>query len=228
MRRHDHHGVSNHRQFPWIKDGVGHWRMYVSLGPNVSIWKKYIIVHTIPIMTSRHFNAFHINDPLRGQSARHRWISVSTKGQLCGCLIFPLLLIQINYWINNRVAGDLRCHETHVSLYIMQCVNTPILPDEHMSSIVCSVSTGARLELAHPSADWDIPTQARAVSRYQSDNSGSEWYMLEKGKEIGSAHMRRPSCRKCVMVVCVMVVCLKLRLRHITILVLFIHRHSQI
>ena len=41
------------------------------------------------------------------------------KGQWCGALMFPLISVWINAWINNREAGDLRrCHD-HYDVTVM-------------------------------------------------------------------------------------------------------------
>ena len=49
---------------------------------------------------------------------RDRWIP-RTKGQLCGALIFSLICVWINGWVNNREAGDLRRHRGHYDVIVM-------------------------------------------------------------------------------------------------------------
>ena len=45
------------------------------------------------------------------------------KGRWCGALMFSLICVWINCWINNREAGDLRCHHAHYDVTVMQnCV----------------------------------------------------------------------------------------------------------
>ena len=41
------------------------------------------------------------------------------KGQCCGALMFSLIYAWINDWVNNREAGDLRCHRGHCDVDVM-------------------------------------------------------------------------------------------------------------
>ena len=41
------------------------------------------------------------------------------KGQWCGALMFTLICARINSWVNNREAGDLRCHRAHYDFIVM-------------------------------------------------------------------------------------------------------------
>ena len=41
------------------------------------------------------------------------------KGQWCGALIFSVICAQINSWVNNHEAGDLRCHHAHYHVIVM-------------------------------------------------------------------------------------------------------------
>ena len=41
------------------------------------------------------------------------------KGQWRGALMFPLICVWINGWINNRKAGDLRRYRTHYDVTVM-------------------------------------------------------------------------------------------------------------
>ena len=41
------------------------------------------------------------------------------KGQWRGALMFSLICARINGWVNNREAGDLRCHPTHCDVIVM-------------------------------------------------------------------------------------------------------------
>ena len=44
------------------------------------------------------------------------------KGQWCGALVFSLICAWINGWVNNRGAGDLRCHHAHYDVTVMKVV----------------------------------------------------------------------------------------------------------
>ena len=41
------------------------------------------------------------------------------KGQWRGALVFSLICAWINDWVNNREAGDLRCHRAHYDVNVM-------------------------------------------------------------------------------------------------------------
>ena len=41
------------------------------------------------------------------------------KGQWRGALMFSLICVWINGWVNNREAGDLRCYRAHYAVIIM-------------------------------------------------------------------------------------------------------------
>ena len=41
------------------------------------------------------------------------------KGQWRGALVFSLICAWINPWVNNREAGDLRCHCAHYDIIVM-------------------------------------------------------------------------------------------------------------
>ena len=43
------------------------------------------------------------------------------KGQWRGALMFSLICVWINGWVNNRKAGDLRCYCAHYDVIVMDC-----------------------------------------------------------------------------------------------------------
>ena len=49
------------------------------------------------------------------------WLPVNSpyKGQWCRALMLPLICPWINSWVNNREAGDLRCHRAHYDITVM-------------------------------------------------------------------------------------------------------------
>ena len=49
---------------------------------------------------------------------RSRWIP-HTKGQWHGALMFSLICVRINGWVNNREAGDLRRYRGHYDVIVM-------------------------------------------------------------------------------------------------------------
>ena len=57
---------------------------------------------------------------LRGIHGSH--VKSPHKGQWRGALIFSLICARINGWVNNRKAGDLRRHQAHYDVTVMQMV----------------------------------------------------------------------------------------------------------
>ena len=50
----------------------------------------------------------------------HRWpVNSPHKGQWRGALMFSLISVWINDWVNNREAGDLRRHRGHYGVTVM-------------------------------------------------------------------------------------------------------------
>ena len=47
------------------------------------------------------------------------------KGQWRGALMFSLICVWINGWVNNREAGDLRCYQAHYDVTVMICPPGP-------------------------------------------------------------------------------------------------------
>ena len=50
------------------------------------------------------------------------WSPVNSphKSQWRGALMFSLICTWLNCWVNNREAGDLRCHHTHYDIIVME------------------------------------------------------------------------------------------------------------
>ena len=46
-------------------------------------------------------------------------VNSADKGQWRGALMFSLLCARIYIWVNNREAGDLRCHRAHCDVIVM-------------------------------------------------------------------------------------------------------------
>ena len=56
---------------------------------------------------------------------RFRWIPY-TKGQWRGALMFSLICVWINGWVNNHEAGDLRRYPVHYVIIVMFCCQTTL------------------------------------------------------------------------------------------------------
>ena len=64
------------------------------------------------MMTSSNGNIFRVTGPLCGEFTGHRW-------QWRGTLMFSLICVWINGWVNNREAGDLRRYRAHYDVTVM-------------------------------------------------------------------------------------------------------------
>ena len=83
---------------------------------NVSKWWCVWIIYFM--MTSSNGN-FRVTGPLCGEFTGHRWIPPH-KGQWRRALMFSLICARINGWVNNCEAGDLRRHDAHYGVTVMQ------------------------------------------------------------------------------------------------------------
>ena len=70
-------------------------------------------------MTSSNGSIFRVTGPLWGNSPVP--VNFSHKGQWRRALMFSLISVWINGWVNNREAGDLRRHRGHYDASIMSC-----------------------------------------------------------------------------------------------------------
>ena len=70
------------------------------------------------MMTSSNGNIFCLTGPL--WTGIH-WSLVNSprEGQWRGALMFSLICIWINGWVNNPKSGDLRCHRAHYDVTVM-------------------------------------------------------------------------------------------------------------
>ena len=60
-------------------------------------------------------------------------VNSPNKDQWCGALIFSLICAWINDWVNNREAGDLRCHHAHYDVIVMMTCLSYTLPCQLMN-----------------------------------------------------------------------------------------------
>ena len=68
-----------------------------------------------------------------------------------GALMFPLISIWINHWVNNCEAGDLRCHRGHYDVTVMSYG----IFHAKLSALISPQGLGIFLEINNTSADWD-------------------------------------------------------------------------
>ena len=81
---------------------------------NIIVW------HVMYMMTSSNGNIFRVTGLCAGNSPVP--VNSPHKGQWCGALIFSLICVWINGWVNKREAGDLRRHCGHYDVIVMNCL----------------------------------------------------------------------------------------------------------
>ena len=64
-------------------------------------------------------NSRNQSGPLCGEFTGHHWST--HKDQWRGALMFSLICVWTNGWVNNRDAGDLRRYRAHYDVTVMEC-----------------------------------------------------------------------------------------------------------
>ena len=85
-------------------------------------------------------------------------VNSTHKGQWRGTLIFSLICARINGWVNNREAGDLRCHRAHDDVTVMIW--------SHLEVIASRI--GSELSLLLDIRQVDVDQVVRYVDRHSS------------------------------------------------------------
>ena len=71
------------------------------------------------MMTSSNGTTFRVTGPLCGEFTGHRWIPLPRANYVeLWCFLWSVPWI--NGWVNNREAGDLRCHRAHYDVIVMR------------------------------------------------------------------------------------------------------------
>ena len=113
------------RQLIWMLWGGGEDDIWRDLSLRC-VSDGYPVFQHCPMMTSWNGNIFRVTGHLCGEFTGPRWIPHRSpvnsphKGQWRGALMFSLICVWINDWVNNREAGDLRCHRAHCDVIVMQ------------------------------------------------------------------------------------------------------------
>ena len=93
------------------------------------------------IMTSSNGNIFRVTGPLCGDFTGPG--NSPHKGQWRGSLMFSLICVWINGWVNNREAGDLRRHRGHYDV-IKMWVENVMNPERNADMMTTAQSTTMR------------------------------------------------------------------------------------
>ena len=100
-------------------------------------WDHLIFIMGIPTLVRRHLyteiapSSSH-DDVIKWRHFPRYWLFVQRihqsqvnsphKRQWRGALMFSLICVWINGWVNNRKADDLRCHCAHYDVIVIQCI----------------------------------------------------------------------------------------------------------
>ena len=85
-------------------------------------------------MTSSNGNICRVTGHLCGNSPVRSPVNSPHKGQWRGALMFSLICVWINGWVNNREAGDLRRYRAHYFVTVMNNHNV----DNHSNTHNCN------------------------------------------------------------------------------------------
>ena len=83
-------------------------------------------------------------------------VNSSHKGQWHGALMFSLIYAWLNSWVNNRKAGDLRCHPAHHDVIVMgkEVCATPVSAGLFHNTVECYYNSVRYNKTLHTSLQW--------------------------------------------------------------------------
>ena len=117
FRRHTACQQSIISKISWFADILYLWT-------NAGHWSIYEMLQTLKVIFSVH------DDIIKWKHFPCYWpfvrgihqspVNSPHKGQWRGALLFSLICVWINGWVNNGEAGDLRCYRTHYDVTVMR------------------------------------------------------------------------------------------------------------
>ena len=133
------HRMNSHKMSLSITSAFVKWKFYelisgqlifnkyelVELWAHNSLWNESLVAvglydlqsASIAMMTSLNGNIFRVTGHMRGIPRSP--VNSPHKGQWHAALIFSLICVWINGWVNNREAGDLRRYRAHYDVIVM-------------------------------------------------------------------------------------------------------------
>ena len=105
------------------------------------------------MMTSSNGNIFRVTGPLYGELTGPG--EFPHKSQWRGVLMFSLICVWINGWVNNREAGDLRRHRGHYDVNVMRFVGHYLVVDFTHICEACFFSTETIILLPQSQLNMD-------------------------------------------------------------------------
>ena len=132
------------------------WRTQFSLGWNARVGKSALKQH---MMTSSNGTIFRVTGHLCGEFTGPRWIPHTKAGDVKP-LMFSLICVWINGWVNNGEAGDMRRYRAHYDIAVMNL--TDIETDNvtgnrsvHTHGIDCDCTCNLQGTVVHVSSFWE-------------------------------------------------------------------------
>ena len=121
------------------------------------------------------------------------------KGQWRGALMFSLICARINGWVNNREAGDLRCHCAHYDVTVM--------PVKHVMMVESFQHYWSLMQRGIGQIDswlWGSAMHGKILAlsfiRYLSLAYNFTWQVVNVHKLVQTDHketIKAPHCRLC-------------------------------
>ena len=111
------------------------------------------------MMTSSNENIVRVTGPLCGEFTGHRWIP-RTKASDAELLLFSLVCVWINSWVNHRKAGDLRRYRAHYDANVRKNLLNNI-----SSNILNNVVNIFAHAIASSASEHDKPSTYRELNR---------------------------------------------------------------
>ena len=113
------------RRWSWSTKKFPCWNKLLLLNNGFRIWHNHVLATRPPAYVARggtwwrlQWKHFRVTGPLCGELTGHRWIPLTKASD--AELWYSLWSVPwINVWINNREAGDLRCHCAHDDVIVM-------------------------------------------------------------------------------------------------------------
>ena len=100
-----------------------------SLKDNFTVCTQATILYNeFDMMMSSNGNIFIVTGPLCGEFTGHLWIPRTKASAWRGALMFSLICAQINGWVNNGEAGDLRWDGANYDVTVMKIILWKLLP----------------------------------------------------------------------------------------------------
>ena len=119
----------------------------------------------------------------------HRWpVNSPHKGQWREALMFSLIYAWINSWVNNREAGDLRCHHAnyYITLMIPGCLKVKdktslsvnIIFRGHVFLLISIKSVAGLVTLVNAILTLQVGIDIRYVTTITTIKTSFKWMLL--------------------------------------------------